>query len=247
MSCNPPLNFVENGSGGSAFPPPLDPSDAPHGNNSPTFEDAACSLLGQDLCSAMDPISAIDDLDGLVTAIDGLTTAADSQLDAILLELDQLGQDQVNQAFDDFSGAQPGAESLLGDVTGISTPALGQIPILGPSGAQVVTPGAPPSQGGIAPAGGAPYVLQHPIPFAFDPSRLVGPAELSGPNPPFVKLNGFAQYNPAAGLKGWAAEIEINPAQAGTFAATLTYKLGITLTGINTVVTYNVGITVSVQ
>lgn len=195
----------------------------------------------------MDPIDSIDALDGLVTAIDGLTTAADSQLDAILLELDQLGQDKVNQAFDDFAGAQPGAMSLIGDVTGVALPALGEIPISSPTGQAIVTPGAPPSGGGIAPAGAAPYVLHHPIPFNFDPARLVGPAQLTGPNPPFVKLNGFTQDTPAAGGRGWSADIEINPARAGSYPATLAYSLAVTLAGINTIIKYSVGVTVVVQ
>jgi hypothetical protein len=245
--CNPPLNFVANGAAGSAFPPPLDPTPPSFGPPSPTFEESACSLLGPDLCGGMDPISAIDELSGLVDSIDALTTAADSQLDAILLELDQLGQDKVENAFNDFAGAQPGAMSLIGDVTGVTLPALGEIPISSPTGQAIVTPGAPPSGGGIAPAGAAPYVLHHPIPFNFDPERLVGPAQLSGPNPPFVKLNGFTQDTPAAGGRGWAAEIEINPAHAGTYQATLSYSLAVTLTGINTIIKYSEGVTVVVQ
>jgi hypothetical protein len=245
--CNPPLNFVSNGAAGSAFPPPLDPTPPQFGPPSPTFEESACSLLGPDLCGGMDPISAIDELDGLTNAIDTLTTAADANLDAILLELDQLGQDKVSQAFDDFAGAQPGAMSLVGDVTKVALPALGQVPIVGPGGADVVTFGNTPAAGGTAPAGAAPYVLHHPIPFAFDPARLVGPAQLTGPDPPFVKLEGFHQDNPAAGTLGWAALVEINPAHAGSYSATLTYKLGITITGINAVVSYTVGITVVVQ
>lgn len=245
--CNPPLQFVSNGAPGSAFPPPLDPTPPQFGPPSPTFEESACSLLGPDLCSGMDPISAIDELSGLVDAIDGLTTAADANLDAILLELDELGQDQVSKAFDDFSGAQPGAMSLLGDVTGVALPMLGQVPIVGPGGVDVVTFGNAPAQGGTAAAGAAPYVLHHPIPFAFDPARLSGQAHLAGPDPPFVKLEGFHQDNPAAGLTGWAALVQINPAAAGSYSATLTYKLGVTITGINTIVSYTVGITVVVQ
>lgn len=245
--CNPPLNFVSNGAAGSAFPPPLDPTPPQFGPPSPTFEESACSILGQDLCGGMDPISSIDDLAGLVDSIDALTSAADANLDAILLELDQLGQDQVSQAFDDFSGAQPGAESLLGGVTNIALPALGEIPISSPTGQAVVTPGAPAAGGGIAAAGSAPYVLHHPIPFSFDPQRLVGAAQLTGPNPPFVKVAGFNLDDPAKGAGGWAALIEINPAQAGSFAGTLTYSLAITFTGINTIIKYSLGITVVVQ
>lgn len=245
--CNPPLNFVANGAAGSAFPPPLDPTPPQFGPPSPTFEESACAILGQDLCGGMDPISSIDDLSALVDSIDALTSAADANLDAILLELDQLGQQQVSDAFDAFSGAQPGAMSLLGGITGVTLPALGEIPISSPTGQPVVTVGAPPSGGGVAPAGSAPYVLEHPIPFNFDPARLVGPAQLTGPNPPFVKLNGFRQATPAAGGRGWVAEIEINPAHAGTFAGTLSYSLAITLTGINTIIKYSVGVTVAVQ
>jgi hypothetical protein len=245
--CTPALNFVQNGAAGSAFPPPMDPANVPVLENKPTFEETACSLLGQDLCSGMDPISSVDELSALVDTIDGLSTAADSQLDAILLELDQLGHDQVQTAFDDFSGAQPGAESLLGDVTSVALPALGTVPIVAPDGSPVVTFGAPPTQGGNATSGAAPYVLRHPIPFAFDPARLVGPAVLTGPNPPFVKLDGFHQDTPAQGVRGWVALIEINPARVGSFSATLAYSLAITLTGINTIVKYAVAVLVVVQ
>lgn len=245
--CTPPLNFVSNGAAGSAFPPPLDPTPPQFGPPSPTFEESTCSLLGADLCAGMDPISAIDELDGLVNAIDALTTAADSQLDAILLELDQLGQQQVSDAFDAFAGAQPGAMSLLGDVTNIALPTLGEIPITSPTGQAVVTPGAPPTAGGIATAGSAPYVLHHPIPFAFDPARLVGGPQLTGPNPPFVRVAGFNLDDPAKGVGGWAALIEINPAHAGNFAGTLSYSLAITFTGISTIIKYSLGVTVVVQ
>ena len=131
--CSPPLNFVQNGAAGSAFPPPLDPTPPQFGPPSPTFEESACSLLGQDLCGGMDPISAIDELSALVDSIDALTSAADANLDAILLELDQLGQDQVSKAFDDFAGAQPGAEQLVAGVTGLALPALGTVPLTLPT------------------------------------------------------------------------------------------------------------------
>jgi hypothetical protein len=245
--CNPALKFVANGSPGSAFPPPLDPSDIPSTDTNPGFGDMASSFL-----DALDPATdgsdqIASDAAAAVDTLDTVGTAMDATLDSILVLLEQAQPQPVDNALGTFEGAQPGAEKFVGDAAGVPVPALAQVPIVGPGGADVVTLGNAPGQGGAAPSGAAPYVLHHPIPFAFDPTRLAGPAQLSGPNPPFVKLDGFHQDNPAKGLGGWVALIEINPAHAGSYSATLTFKLAITITGINTIVTYTVGITVLVQ
>jgi hypothetical protein len=230
--CNPPLNFVANGAAGSAFPPPLDPTPPQFGPPSPTFEESACSLLGPDLCGGMDPISAIDELDGLTNAIDALTTAADANLDAILLELDQLGHDQVNQAFDDFAGAQPGAQSLLGGVEGIAAPQLGTLSLLQPSGGATVVLGGPPSQGGVAKSGGAPYTYHLQLATVRPGIINIDADGGHGPNPPFASFGPVVQEADTTGKLWWVYLVQINPQQPGTYTAQAQYLFHGTIGGV---------------
>ena len=232
-SCNPPLNFVANGPPGQLPIAPLDPTPPSFGN-SPTFSDTACTLLGADLCSAMDPLSSIDELPDVLTAVDGLTAAADSNLDAILLELDTLlGQQPINDAFDAFSGAQPGATSLLGDVESTAVPALGQVPMVLPDGKATITFGGPPEQGGVAHAGGAQYTLHLPILPVTRGIHGARPLNLTGPNPPFVSFTGMQVETQADGSQAWVALVAINPAAAGQFSGVLYYAVDVTITGIS--------------
>lgn len=231
--CNPPLQFVSNGAAGSAFPPPLDPTPPQFGPPSPTFEESTCSLLGADLCAGMDPISAIDELDGLVNAIDALTTAADSQLDAILLELDQLGQDKVDQAFDDFSGAQPGAESLLGGVESIAVPQLTSLSMLQPDGGATVVLGGPPEQGGVAHAGGAPYTYHLRLLAVGGGIHNVAANGGSGANPPFAGFGPVVEETGTDGKQYWVYHVQINPQQKGTYTAQAQYLVNLTITGVS--------------
>jgi hypothetical protein len=230
--CTPALNFVQNGAAGSAFPPPMDPANVPVLENKPTFEETACSLLGQDLCSGMDTISSIDELSALVDTIDTFSTAADSQLDAILLELDQLGHDQVNNAFDAFSGAQPGAESLLGGVTQLALPALGQIPMVLPNGAATITFGGPPETGGVVHAGAPDYVLHVPLIGALGGTHNVDADGADGPNPPFTSFGPAVRETLANGEQWWVYLVHVHPAHAGNFTAVLHYLANVTITGI---------------
>src|SRR5215471_7543801 len=96
--CTPPLNFVPNGSSGSAFPPPLDESDVPLSNQQPSFTQVACETLAGE-CTQPDPISAIDELSAITDTVDALAGASDAQLAAILNELDSVvGQQPLNDA-----------------------------------------------------------------------------------------------------------------------------------------------------
>lgn len=237
MACNPPLNFVDNGAPGSAFPPPLDPTP-PTINNSPTFTDTASSIL-DDLATDADGFdSAVSDASALVEAIDVLAAASDSQLALILEELDSVvGQQPINDALDAFDGAQPGATALLGDVSGIATPALGQVPMVLPNGAATITFGGPPEQGGPATAGAAPYTLHLRVlragPGGIPPRAL----ELTGPNPPFVGvetgLGPMLRETESDGSTWWVAPVLINPTQAGQYTAVLYYALDATIAGIS--------------
>jgi hypothetical protein len=212
----------------------------------PTFTE----LVNQTLPDADKQLA---DLDAKIAEMLAIEAALEADLPNMISDADA-----IDAALGDFSVIDWGSpEPDFGPVTDYLTaqrdgitgtinnaPAIAQVPVIGPDGQPVITVGAPPSQGGEPTAGGAPYVLHHPIPFSFDPSRLVGAAQLSGPNPPFVKLDGFHQDFPAKGLGGWVALIEINPARAGSFTASLQYKLAITLTGINTIVSYTVAVLV---
>ncbi len=245
--CTPPLQFVQNGPAGSAFPPPLDPNDVPHVDTQPTFEQTACTVLGAGLCSAMDPISAIDELPALADAVDVLTTAQDANLDAILLELDQLGEKQVNDAFDAFSAAQPAAEGMVMDVQKLQLPALGSVPLVNPSGQVQVNLGAAPSQGGAAAAGGAPYVLHVPLAWRPGSASNVTFVSLTGPDPPIAGFAGLAEEPDAQGTVRYTALIHISPAHAGAFNGVVHVKATVTVAGVTMTVTNNVPFTVIVE
>lgn len=245
--CTPALSFVANGPAGKlpiAAPDPEPPAIP----NSPTFSQQACDLLGAELCGAMDPISSIDELPAALDAVDALTAAADANLDAILLELDTVvGQGQVDQAFTDFAAAQPGAQTLLDEGAAVTLPTLGAVPLVTPGGVASISPGAPPEQGGIAPAGGAPYVLHFPVPLSPSGPGLLIESHLDGPNPPFVSLEGFDTEINAAGKEQSFALININPAAAGTWNGQVAWKQNITITGIKTVVDAIIPVTVVIQ
>lgn len=229
--CTPALNFAANGNAGSAFPAPLDPSDVPHIEQEPTFEHTACSLLGADLCSSMDEISSIDELGALVDSIDTLSTAADAALDTVLLELDQLGQDQVGHTFDAFSAAQPGAENLLGGVATIAAPAMVPVPLVTPDNVVQISPGAPPEYGGIATAGGPGYVLHQVAAHGWVGQPAPEFVGFEGPNPPFAGFAGFAVEPTPDGLHRSYLLLNINPTQAGTFTAQVGYRVAFTIAG----------------
>lgn len=180
----------------------------------------------------MDPISAIDDLDGLVTTIDGLTTAADSQLDAILLELDQLGHDQVNQAFNDFAGAQPGAEQLLGGGDALLVPVVGSVALLQPNGEASVVLGGPPEAGGVAHAGAAAYTRHLALSPVAGNVQNVAADGGDGPDPPFAQWGPVVQELGPDGRTWWVYHVGINPAHAGTFTGTARYQVHATIAGI---------------
>jgi hypothetical protein len=197
-----------------------------------------------------------------------------AELDALQAQLDELKAlsvlagvdvpgwisdfDEADLALSDFGDIEWGSpEPDLGPVTAYVTaqrdgilgqaanaPPIATVPILGPDSQPVTVVGAPPSQGGTPPPGSPPYVYHKPIPYPFDPAALVGAAQLTGPNPPFVKFDGFAHDNPAAGSRGWAALIEINPAKGGSFSASLVYTLHVNLTGIQVPVTYTIAVLV---
>ena len=235
--CAPALNFVANGPAGSLPITPLDPNDVPTIPNSPTFSQTACGLLG-DLCTAMDTISAVDDLAALADSIDALALASDSQLTLILEELDSVvGTSDAEQAYSDFAGAQPGATSLLGGVSGIPLPAVGAVPMTLPNGQATITFGGPPEQGGPAVAGSAAYTLHLPVLRAGPGVRGVSAQALAGPNPPFVGVETgtgpMSVETLADGTRWWVARVLINPASAGQFTATLYYAADATLAGLS--------------
>jgi hypothetical protein len=231
-TCNPPLQFVANGPAGSAFPPPLDPTP-PSFTPSPTFSAQACDLLGSELCSAMDPLESIDLLPDVLTAVDGLTAAADANLDAILLELDTvLGQQPINDAFDSFSGAQPGATSLLGDVENTAVPAIGQVPMVLPDGQATITFGGSPATGGVPTAGSAQYVLHLPLLGVNPGIHSLTVNNFSGPNPPFGGVQPTPAQEVVNGKLMYVALVTVNPAVAGTFTGTVYYLVNVTISGI---------------
>ncbi len=245
--CNPQLNFVANGAPGSAFPAPLDPSDVPSVDQNPGFTDLASSFL-----DALDP--ATDGSDQLESdaaaaadALDTIGAAMDATLDTILLLLDQAQPQPVNDALDAFAGAQPGAEGFVSDAAGVGVPAIGPMPIVGPTGETVVNLGAPPAQGGAASSGAEPYVLHVPVPGNPCAPGALEASWLEGPSPPFAALNGFDAETNSAGRQQCFALLQINPATAGTFSGSIHYRTAMTITGISTTVDFVVPVTVVVQ
>jgi len=232
MACNPPLNFVANGAPGSALPPPLDPNDVPNLTPSPTFSDTACTILGADLCAAMDPLSSIDLLPALADEVDALATAEDANLDGILLALDSIDQGAVQTASDTFSSDQGGIDNLVAGVDPAALPALGTLPLVTPNGQAAITFGGDPAYGGVAAAGAAQYDLH--LALQGVGAGNIGTLEiegLDGPNPPFTGAVGIALDTSQPG-QTLVVTVGINPAEAGTFTATLTYSVQVTITGI---------------
>lgn len=183
----------------------------------------------------MDPLSALDELPTLADVVDGFTAAGDANLDAILLELDQLGHEQVSQAFDDFAGAQPGATSLVGGVEGVAVPSLGVVPMVLPNGQATITFGGAPGAGGVPTAGSPQYTLHLQVLGVNPGVHQVRALSLVGPDPPFLGvqtgLGPLAVETGADGKQYWVALVGINPAVAGQFTATLYYAADVTLTG----------------
>jgi len=233
MACNPPLNFVPNGAPGSALPPPLDPNDVPNFIPSPTFSQTACTLLGADLCAAMDPISAIDELPALADEVDALALAADENLDGILLALDSLdGNAAVQTASDTFGSDQGGIDNLVAQVDPSALPALADIPLIDPSGQAQTILGGSPITGGAPNAGDPAYVLHVPLSRS---AALAGAPTidgLDGANPPFVGVQGVQRGGDGENRALWYAYVEIDPASSGEFTATLQWHGTVSITGI---------------
>lgn len=235
--CNPPLNFVANGAPGSAFPAPLDPTDTPTIDTNPGFGDLASSYL-----DALDPATdgsdqIASDAAAAADALDTVGTAMDATLDSILVLLDQAQPGPVDSALDTFAGAQPGAQGFVDGVNGVDVPAIGSIPLTLPNGGATLTFGGSPATGGVPTAGSQPYTLHLRVLPAGAGVHQVRALNLVGPNPPFVGvetgLGPMVVETAADGRQYWVALVDINPAQAGQFTATLYYAADVTITGIS--------------
>jgi hypothetical protein len=245
--CNPPLHFVANGSPGSAFPPPLDPSDVPTVDSNPGFADLASSLL-DGLDPATDGSDQIaSDAAAATDALDTVGTAMDATLDTILVLLDQVQPKPVDDALGAFAGAQPGAEQLVGDVAGVAVPTLTPMALLQPNGQASIILGGPPAQGGTVTAGAAPYTRHLLLLRTSTAIHNVDADGGQGPNPPFAGWGPVVQEVGPDGALWWVYLVQINPAQAGTFTGFAQYLANVTITGITGTVTRSVVFQVVVQ
>jgi hypothetical protein len=232
--CKPPI-VPYNLTGSTAAPliPTLDPGGFTPDTTDPGFAKLAADTLG-DLASAADGWdSAVQDTEGGITGLEELATAADADLAAILLLLDQQDPAAIGGQIDDFAGAQPQGEQLLGDVTGVSVPALGALALTYPNGSASLTFGGPPETGGVVHAGDPQYELHLQLVPAGPGIHNVTPTGLDGPNPPFGGIDHIGLEAGADGRQYWVAVVLINPAAAGQFTGTVKYDADVTITGIS--------------
>ena len=230
--CNPPLNFVSNGAPGSAFPPPLDPSDVPSIDTNPGFGDLASSFLDP-LDPATDGSDQIaSDAAAAVDTLDTIGTGMDATLDTILLLLDQAQPQPVDDALGAFQGAQPGAEGFVGDVTGVSVPAERSLALVQPDGSAAVVFGGPPEQGGAAHAGAAPYIYHLRLAAVGLGVHNIDANGGDGPDPPFAGWGPVVIETGADGKDYWVYHVTINPTTPGTFIGQAKSLWNVTITGI---------------
>jgi len=223
---------VQNGPTGTLPVTPLDPTP-PQISNDPTFTAVAEGLL-DNLDIVGDGYEDIESAATLSAAqVDAAGVAQDEVLDAILELLNDVSAQQpIEDDFTTFASDAGGIDNLVAGVDPTQLPTLSPIPLVDPGGNGTITFGGSPSTGGVPTAGSPAYVLQVPLPRSGAYISAPGGAQLSGPNPPFTGLQGFQQVpNPAGGTQ-WVALVGINPAADGTFTATLTYTVVVSITGI---------------
>jgi hypothetical protein len=231
--CKPPI-APYNLTGSTAAPliPTLDPGSFTADETDPGFAKFAEDTLG-DLASAADGWdAAVGDTTAGITTLEELSTAADADLAAILLLLDQQDPAAIGGQINDFAGDQPTAESLLGDVSGVTVPDLAIVPLVLPNGAATVTFGGDPETGGVVAAGSAPYT-RHLQLLAVTPAiHNVDADGGSGPNPPFTSWGAVVQEADATGKLWWVYLVEIDPQAAGTYTGTAQYQVNLTIAGV---------------
>lgn len=202
-----------------------------------TFTD----LANQELAGTDTDLSGIDtdvtDALGLIDLLDVATTAQDADLDSILALLNTSDPAPIGGALDAFGGAQPTGQGFLDDITNIRAPVPAQLSMLQPDGGATVVLGGPPSQGGVASSGGAPYtyhLVLFPIGNGIHNVLANGG---SGPNPPFASFGPVVQETNAAGVTHWVYLVQINPQTPGTFTGQAQYQVNLTITGITGTIT----------
>lgn len=247
MGCSPPLQLVQNGPTGNLPVQPLDPTP-PTIPNSPTFTDVANGFLAG-LCMVGDPCdTATADATTAAGAVEAAGIEMDATLDTILELLDSIDATTTVQSLEDvFTSDQAGIDSLLGQADPSLLPALAPLALVDPSGTGTTTYGGSPTTGGVPTAGSPAYQLQVVLPRQASYIGAPQGASLSGPNPPFTGLQGFQQVpNPAGGTQ-WVALIGINPAADGSFTATLSYTVPVSITGIQGLMNVSLPINVVVS
>lgn len=127
--CAPPLNLVPNGTTGSAFPPPLDPSDIPSSDSNPGFGD----LVNQALAGVADPSDGFDqvvtDTVGLIDELDSVLAAGDTDLDAVLSLLAAADTSNSDAALTDYTNSFADGQSIVSSAQALSVPDLLTLPI----------------------------------------------------------------------------------------------------------------------
>jgi hypothetical protein len=124
---------------------------------------------------------------------------------------------------------------------------LKPIALILPNGSPGVVLGGPPSQGGPASAGGAPYVRHLPLVPVGPSVHNIDADGGTGPNPPIVSYGPVVQETQPDGRVWWVYLVHINPAKAGTFTGVAQYLMNLTITGITGTLTRTLPFQVFIQ
>lgn len=229
----------------------IDPIDlsqfTPDPTSNPGFTDLATSALGD----SADPSDGFDqvvsDTLGILDAWDALATAQDADLDAILALLNTSDPAPIGVELDAFGGAQPTGQAFLDDINNIGAPTLHSLSMLQPDGGATVVLGGPPSQGGVAQSGGAPYTYHLVLFPVGNGIHNVAANGGQGPDPPFASFGPVVEETDAAGVTHWVYLVQINPQTPGTFTGQAQYQVNLTITGITGTLTRTQNFQVVIQ
>lgn len=197
-----------------------------------SFEDLVNSELGNAGLPADGFDQALDDTIILIDQFDALTAAADADLDAILALLDTQDPSPIGGALDAFGGTQVTGQGFLDGIDNIASPSLSPLSLLQPNGGATVVLGGPPSQGGVATAGGAPYTYHLQLFTVRAGIDNVDADGGHGPSPPFASFGPVVKETGADGKQYWVYLVQISPQTPGTYTAQAQYLVHGTFTGI---------------
>ncbi len=206
-------------------------SDQPAATN-PGFADLVNSELGNQATDGDGYDADVTEVLNLIDFFDTLTGVNNTELDAILALLNTSDPAPIGGALDAFGGVQPTGQGFLDGVDSIGAPSLSPLALLQPSGQAVVQLGGPPSQGGVAQPGAAPYTYHLRLAAVGPGVQNIDANGGDGPDPPFAGFGPVVQEPGADGKMYWVYHIAINPTTPGTYTAQAHSLWHVTFTGI---------------